>query len=173
MNLMYEPLWSPYLAGAGIGILLWCAFFLSGRPIGCSSAFSRTAGLIHAKISGSEIIHSAYYSRLPPRIEWQTMLVFGIVIGSWISSVLSGTFHINLVPPVFETTFGNNPGLRILTALSGGILMGIGARWAWGCTSGHGISGISQLSLASCAAVMSFFLGGIGTAMLLYAGFFS
>lgn len=170
MNLLFEPLWSPYYAGAGIGILLWCAFFLSGRPIGCSSAFSRAAGLIHAKVSGSVIYESEYYRRLPPRIEWQTMLVLGIVMGSCISAVLSGTFQINLVPPFFAAAFGNNPVLRISTALAGGILMGLGARWAWGCTSGHGISGISQLSLASIAAVMSFFLAGIATAMLLYAG---
>lgn len=172
MNLLYEPLWSPYYAGAGIGILLWCAFFLSGRPIGCSSAFSRAAGLIHARISGSGIYESEYYRRLPPRIEWQTMLVLGIVIGSCISAVLSGTFHVNLVPPLFASSFGNNAVLRITTALFGGILMGLGSRWAWGCTSGHGISGISQLSLASVAAVMSFFLAGIVTAMILYTGGF-
>jgi uncharacterized membrane protein YedE/YeeE len=46
--------------------------------------------------------------------------------------------------------------------------MAIGARWAGGCTSGHGISGSLQLSVASWVAVFCFFAGGIATAMLLF-----
>ena len=43
----------------------------------------------------------------------------------------------------------------------------LGARIADGCTSGHGISGIAQLSIGSFTAVAAMFAGGIGTAMLL------
>jgi len=53
-------------------------------------------------------------------------------------------------------------------ALLGGLLMGFGARWAGGCTSGHGISGTLQLSIGSWLAVMCFFAGGIATAMVLF-----
>jgi uncharacterized membrane protein YedE/YeeE len=170
MNLLMEPLWSPYLAGAGIGLLLLCSFLFSGRPLGCSSAFSRTAGMIQCHVLGKEIRNSEYYKLLPPKIEWQIMLVLGIVLGSFLSSSLSGTFELNVVPESFGSAFGYDPVLRIFTALAGGIFMGMGARWAWGCTSGHGISGFSQLSVASIAAVACFFAAGIATAMLLYAG---
>lgn len=156
------------MAGAGIGILVWCAFLFSGRPIGCSTAFSRTCGILQCLVCGEKVRKTEYYQMVPPKIEWQSMLVVGIVIGSFISSLLSGTFHLQIVPDTFATAFGSNPFLRIGVALAGGICMGLGARWAWGCTSGHGISGLSQLSLASLAAAICFFIGGIGSAMILY-----
>ncbi len=53
-------------------------------------------------------------------------------------------------------------------AFGGGVLMGLGARWAGGCTSGHGISGTMQLALSSWIAAACFFAGGIAGAMLIY-----
>jgi len=50
----------------------------------------------------------------------------------------------------------------------GGIIMGFGARWAGGCTSGHGISGTLQLAVSSWLAAICFFAGGILTAMFIY-----
>ena len=53
-------------------------------------------------------------------------------------------------------------GLRPLTILiAGGFLVGFGARWAGGCTSGHAISGLATLQLASLIAVVGFFAGGL------------
>lgn len=66
-----------------------------------------------------------------------------------------------MVPPFFKEIFGDDAILRLAVALVGGILMGQGARWAGGCTSGHGISGTLQLSLASWIAVICFFASGI------------
>jgi len=45
--------------------------------------------------------------------------------------------------------------------VGGGILIGFGTRWAGGCTSGHAISGLSNLQLPSLIAVIGFFIGGI------------
>jgi uncharacterized membrane protein YedE/YeeE len=64
--------------------------------------------------------------------------------------------------------FGPSPVLRVLVALAGGILLGFGSRWAGGCTSGHGINGSIQLSLASMVTAACFFAGGIATALLLF-----
>jgi uncharacterized membrane protein YedE/YeeE len=58
--------------------------------------------------------------------------------------------------------------LRLLTALIGGIFLGFGARWAGGCTSGHGISGTLQLAVSGWLAVCAFFAGGAAVAFLLY-----
>jgi len=60
--------------------------------------------------------------------------------------------------------------LGYLLGITGGIIMGIGARWAGGCTSGHGISGTLQLAVSSWLATLSFLVGGIITAMILYRG---
>ena len=50
-------------------------------------------------------------------------------------------------------------GIAIL--LGGGLLIGFGTRWANGCTSGHAISGLSDLQLPSLVAVIGFFIGGL------------
>ena len=96
------------------------------------------------------------------------MIIPGIIIGAFISAILSGQFHILWVPRLWGATFGYNPLTRIIAALAGGILLGLGARWAGGCTSGHGINGSIQLSLASIITACCFFIGGIATALLIF-----
>ena len=85
----------------------------------------------------------------------------GVVIGSLLSALLSGDFHWQWVPSIWANTFGSNPVLRVIVALVGGILLGFGARWADGCTSGHGISGTLQLAVSSWISAICFFIGGI------------
>ncbi|WP_319580310.1 YeeE/YedE thiosulfate transporter family protein [uncultured Methanospirillum sp.] len=161
------PLWSPYLAGAGIGILLCFAMLLSNRPFGCGAAFTGVAGMIESLFRGRKQVEGKeYFKEFPLHIDWQWMFVFGIIIGAFISTLLSGTFQITWIPHTFAIAFGDNPLLRLVTAIIGGVLIGVGARWCWGCPSSHGISGIPQLSLASFVAVACMFAVGIG------AGFF-
>jgi len=64
--------------------------------------------------------------------------------------------------------FGYDPVIRIIAAIGGGILLGFGARWAVGCTSGHGINGSIQLSIASIITACCFFIGGIVTALFIF-----
>jgi len=160
-------IWSPYIAGVLIGILVCFSFLLSDRPIGCSTAFVKTRGLIEKVLRGDRIHDIEYYREIPPRIDWQFMIVPGIIIGAFLSSVLSGTFRFEFVPPLWASTFGDTPVLRLIVALAGGIFLGIGSRWAGGCTSGHGISGTLQLSISSIVSATFFFVGGIATAMVL------
>jgi uncharacterized membrane protein YedE/YeeE len=96
------------------------------------------------------------------------MLVLGVFIGAFLSAKLSGQFQGDWVPTKWAATFGNTPLTRWIVALIGGIVMGIGARWAGGCTSGHGISGTLQLAVSSWLAVICFFISGIATAMLIF-----
>lgn len=159
--------WSPYLVGAGIGVLIWTAFLLSDRPLGCSTAYAKTAGMIESVISRQKAENMPYYRKIPPTIDWQWMLIIGTMIGAALSAYLSGGWTVSVIPHLFESTFGDNELLRLTVALSGGILMGLGARWAGGCTSGHGISGTLQLSLASWIAVICFFAAGIIAAGLI------
>jgi hypothetical protein len=73
-----------------------------------------------------------------------------------------------MVPELWERRIGSSAFLRWLTAFSGGILLGIGSRWADGCTSGHGISGTLQLVVSSWIAAICFFIGGVLTALLIF-----
>jgi uncharacterized membrane protein YedE/YeeE len=168
--LMMERL-SPYVAGIGIGLLSWAAFLLSDRPLGCSTAFSRTSGMIEKLFRGSKVKEKAYYKKVSPSVDWQWMLVLGVFIGAFLSAKLSGQFQGDWVPTKWATSFGETPFTRWIVALTGGIVMGIGARWAGGCTSGHGISGTLQLNVGSWLAAMCFFIGGIATAMIIFKVF--
>jgi len=69
------------------------------------------------------------------------------------------SFTFSGCPVSGEDAFGHNPLIRISVALAGGILLGLGARRAGGCTSGHGISGSIQLSPASIITACCFFIG--------------
>jgi hypothetical protein len=109
-----------------------------------------------------------YYQKIKPKVDWQWMIVFGLVIGSFLSTFLSGRLAVLIVPPVFAGAFGADALFRLAIALFGGILIGLGARWAGGCTSGHGISGTLQLSLVSWIAVICFFVSGIVVAALIF-----
>jgi uncharacterized membrane protein YedE/YeeE len=163
--------WSPYIVGVGIGVLSWLTFLLSDKPIGCSTAFARTSGMIERLFRGQKVMDKPYYKQFPPVIDWEWMLVLGVVIGSFISSKLSGVFHISWIPSLWAGAFGTAVTKRFLVALVGGIFMGIGSRWAGGCTSGHGISGTLQLTVSSWLATISFFIGGILAALLIFRVF--
>ncbi|HPX73133.1 MAG TPA: YeeE/YedE thiosulfate transporter family protein [Methanoregulaceae archaeon] len=162
------PLWSPYLVGVCIGLLVCLAFVLSDRPIGCSTGFVKIRGLAEKIFCSKKIQEKEYYKKFPPAVDWQLMIIPGIIIGAFLSSVLSGTFGLFIIPPLWAEQFGSSAVLRIIAAITGGILLGIGARWAGGCTSGHGISGSLQLSVGSILSSACFFAGGIAMAMILF-----
>ena len=163
-----QAAWSPYLAGAGIGILSCLALVLADRPLGMLDGIcqgtgtdreddqrrkDRKDGILpeHRPAGGLGLHdHPGDYHRRVPLI------------------ILSGTFHVVWVPLMWGSVFGDNAVIRVIAALAGGVLLGFGARWAGGCTSGHGISGSIQLSLASMITAACFFAGGITVAMLLY-----
>ncbi len=160
--------WSPYAVGIGIGVLSWFAFLLSDKPIGCSTAFARTSGMIERLFRGDKVLEKPYYRKVVPNVDWGWMLVVGIVIGAFISAQLSGVFQALWVPDKWAVAFGDDVVLRWAVALVGGVLMGLGARWAGGCTSGHGISGTLQLGVSSWVAAICIFVGGIAAALVIY-----
>jgi len=124
--------------------------------------------MIERLFRGEKVGEKAYYKKFTPSIDWEWMLVIGIFVGAFISASLSGEFRAEWVPSKWSSTFGNSVFLRWVVSLVGGMVMGIGARWAGGCTSGHGISGTLQLAVSSWLAVICFFVGGIATALLIY-----
>jgi uncharacterized membrane protein YedE/YeeE len=168
MELLTDIRWSPYAVGIGIGILSWFSFLISREPLSCSTSFARMSGVIERLFRGKKVELKPYYQEIKIVIDWQGMLVLGIVIGSLMSALLSGDFHCQWVPSLWATVFGNSPGLRVIVALLGGIFLGFGARWAGGCTSGHGISGTLQLAVSSWISAICFFIGGILMAQFLF-----
>lgn len=168
MELLTEVRWSPYLVGMGIGMLSWLTFLISRQPIACSTTFARLIGMVEMLFGGKKVELKPYYHKLKLVVDWQMMLVLGVVIGAFLSALLSGDFRLQWVPSSWENSFGTDPILRVVMALAGGVILGFGARWADGCTSGHGISGTLQLAVSSWISAVCFFIGGILAAHLIF-----
>ena len=160
--------WSPYLVGIGIGILSWLAFLPSNHPIEVSTALSKSAGMIEKVLRGPKVLEKLYYPKNPPQIDWEWMFVVGLFFGALTASWLADDIAWRWMPAMWQDKFGSGILLRLVVAVPGGIRVGFGARWGRGCTSGHGISGTLQLVLSSWLAVISFFIGGITVAAIMY-----
>lgn len=165
--------WSPYVAGAGIGILSWFAFATVDHPIGVTSAFESTAALAEKAIAPETERTNGYFQRKaaegqPPKIGWEWMLVVGVFIGAWVSSKLSGDRGASTVSPLWRARFGDSAPLRLTVAFLAGGLMMFGARLAQGCTSGHGISGTLQLAVSSWIFISVAFAVAIATTWMVY-----
>lgn len=167
-QLIFASSWSPYLVGSLIGLLSWFSFILSKKPLGTSTSYARASARLGAIFIGDSVLDWKYYQKYKPELEWQSMLVIGIVIGSFISAIFSGDFNLTFRPLTeFESVLNQTLLGRIFSAFSGGILLGFGSRLAGGCTSGHGISGAFQLSIASWISLIAFFVGGAAAAFLI------
>lgn len=163
------PAWSPYLVGAGIGVLSWLTFYFADKPIGASSFYATVAGAIGRLFARKHTDSLEYYNENPPKIAWETVLVIGTVAGAFIAAMTGGEFANRWLPPFWIARFGEQSfALHTALGLVGGILMAFGARFAGGCTSGHGISGTLQLNVGSWISVICFFIGGIAIAYPLY-----
>ena len=168
-SVLTDTNWSPYAVGIGIGILSWLSFLISGKPIAISTSCARVGGLIEEGVTGENAEKRPYYKKIKLEINWQLMLVVGVVLGSFLSAIISDDFQVGVwVPSLWASAFGDSAVLRVLVALVGGIILGFGARFADGCTSGHGISGTLQLAVSSWVSAICFFIGGIITAHIIY-----
>lgn len=160
--------WSPYVVGAGIGVLSWLTFYFSDKPIGASSFYATVAGLIGQKAAPRRTDELDYFKTEPPAMNWEFVFVLAAIAGAGVASITGGGFANEWVPEMWRARFGDSVGLRAAFAFAGGGLMAFGARLAGGCTSGHGISGTLQLNVASWIAVVCFFVGGATVAALLF-----
>jgi len=109
-----------------------------------------------------------YFTKEKVRVDWQFMLVLGIFLGAVISSATDRSFKLEGVPPIWENRFGPSIGKRALWAFFGGVVAMVGARMADGCPSGHGLSGMMQLSVSSFVALGMFFSVGVLVAIYVY-----
>ncbi len=166
--------WSPYLAGALLGLLAIASvlattqFLGKTSYLGASTTFVRAAGILEQTIAADHVVLNEYYTETKVRVDWQFMLVVGIVLGAFISSTMDKSFRLESVPPTWEERFGPSIGKRAVGAFMGGVIAMIGARLADGCPSGHGLSGMMQLSVSSFVALIMFFGVGVLVARIVY-----
>ncbi len=151
--------WSPYVSGAVLGLTLLGTFYVAGRGLGASGAFSLAAAVgLHAaapEYAGSLRYFSQYLDSPAPLLNWNLFLIIGVFLGALAGALISGTFRV-----LFDRSTAMSVGRRLLTAFSGGIILGFAARLARGCTSGVALTGGSQLALSGWVFVIAMFATG-------------
>lgn len=168
--------WNPYIVGVFIGILALASVLVTTKTLGktyflgTSTTFVRAIGLIEKVFFPEHVAKNEYFKKEKVKVDWQFMLVIGIFFGALISSLMDKSFKIEQVPPIWKERFGQSPLLRAFFAFLGGVITMFGARLADGCPTGHGLSGMMQLSLSGFIAVGMFFITGALITRLIYGG---
>ena len=138
-----------YIAGPLLGLFVPAMLLLTGKEPGVSGSFRHACALV----PGTKAFPYFSYDVLKDGL-WQILFVAGILLGGTLVQFGLGGAGVPLFLPENLTA----AGLGLLFA--GGVFVGFGTRWADGCTSGHTISGISNLSWPSVVASACFIIGG-------------
>ena len=146
-----KPYADPYLAGAGIGVVLLAAYALAGQGLGASGAFASVTAALTAAVVGTQQAAAwpAVAPYLPaglasPLSDWLVWELAGMATGAFLSAWRAGRLAHTL-----ERGPGVSGRARIVAAVAGGALMGVGAKFARGCTSGQALSGGALLAVGS------------------------
>ena len=167
-----KPEWSPYVAGAGLGLVTIIALVLSSalQPapilIGASGAYENLVAPIGLAVDPKNL----YFNNImPPGLTWSVWILLGVFLGGLVSALLSGTFKWRKLPDQqWEGVFGKSVVKRWLIVFGAAALLEYAAGIAGGCTSGLAISGGVVLAPASFIFLGGMFASGIVTAWLLY-----
>jgi len=174
MNWIFEP-WPWYVSGPLIALVMM-TLLLAGKRFGMSSNLRTMCSVLGAG-KHAEFFRFDWKSQ-----RWNLLVILGTAIGGFLASQymtndqgvqltessqeklqalgFESTGSAYLPDELFSTEALGDPktlGLLIL----GGFLVGFGTRYAGGCTSGHAISGLSNLQMPSLIAVIGFFAGGL------------
>jgi uncharacterized membrane protein YedE/YeeE len=177
------PFWLGAIGLAGVALLHWIGL---GRLMAVSGSFSaivnrargtgesmsedallRASAAEFGGVAGPEVVASPRTS-----LGHHTVFLLGLVGGGFVSAVLAGAFHVTpgLRSEELASILGTRSPLATLPLCAiGGVLVGFGTRMASGCTSGHGLCGVSRLQVGSLAATMAFFGTGIVVSFVLGA----
>jgi uncharacterized membrane protein YedE/YeeE len=132
-----------YIAGPVLGVLIVALRAAVNKPLGALGGY----------------IDFAEHGLRPSLLGFSAFVLAGTVLGGALFGVSSGTQS----TPLYAGLLPGPPALQLGILAIAGLVMGVGARTAGGCTSGHGLTGMSLGSPASIAAAMTFF----GTAVAL------
>ena len=173
--------WPWYVAGPMIGLFVPLLLLLTGKAFGVSSSLKHACA---ATVPGRAEYFN--YDWTASGL-WNLLFVAGILLGGVLAvqglggggptgisaatkadlRALGITDFSGLVPPMLFSwsSLTTLPGL--VAIVLGGFLVGFGARYAGGCTSGHAITGLATLQVPSLIAVVGFFIGGLFTTYVL------
>lgn len=170
-----QPIISWKIAGLALGLLLTLATFLV-KPLGVSTQFVVMDGIVMHQIAPQLAESNQYLSRYGTPGDWGIgygwMLVFGMLVGGGTTAMLfrkkQPEADKGSMPPMWKAQFGPSEFKRNSAAFVGGVMLLFGARLAGGCTSGHMISGISQMAVSSLIFGITTFAVAILAARFIY-----
>jgi len=137
-HLVCEKIWPKEIIVVLCGVLMAAGFYFSNRA-GRNGGFGITTPLI----SWLNVIVNNNYG-----LNWASTLVAGTILGSFITTLISGEFAL----------VGTN-AVTIVKTMIGSILMGVGAVWAQGCLIGNGLVGTAQLSVRAWTGLLCITFG--------------
>jgi uncharacterized membrane protein YedE/YeeE len=149
MDFILQP-WPWWFSGILIGLTVPLLFFLTGQAFGISSSLQQIGAMCspNSKLS--------YFKNYDCRAgRWTLAFAVGIAIGGYVAQHWLSANPVEFLPASWATWQG---AVRLFV---GGVLIGFGARYANGCTSGHAITGIANLNWPSLVATIFFFVGGL------------
>jgi uncharacterized protein len=171
--------WPWYVAGPLIGLIVPLLLLLGGKVFGISANLRHMCAAAPAPRRFKPSFLRYDWKRTGG---WNLVFILGVALGGFLSvmllgmpdagSSISAATRADLMALGIEDFSGLVPadlfswqwlltprGLLVLVV--GGFLVGFGARYAGGCTSGHAISGLADLQVPSLVAVLGFFAGGL------------
>ena len=161
-----RPYASPYLAGVGIGLVLLAAYVTVGRGLGASGAFSAVAAAGVAAVApqqaaASPVLGDYLGGARGPLAGWLVIELIGVALGGYLSARLAGRRRrtVERGPRVSDRT-------RLVYGFGGGVVMGVGAKLARGCTSGQALTGGALLSVGSWIFIATAFTAAFAAAPL-------
>jgi len=163
INFLFVDPWPWWLGGIVIGLLVPLMYYLFNTPLGVSTGYGNLVKIILPKTK-LKWLNSENFA---DRFNWRLFFILGMVIGGFISARAMGSPLVTLDMGIFTQSV-NWPFLElILWFFFGGLLLGLGARIAGGCTSGHSIHGIANFQLSGVIATAFFVLFGVGATYLI------
>lgn len=150
--------WNPYVAGVALGLVLLACFYLLGSGLGASGAVTRTAAVVAHTVAPQAVEQNGYLKSFykpnakSPFVNQIVFMVLGVFVGGIVAVFTAGRFK----PGIGKGPTASS-GLRLSMAVVGGILGGIGTRFAMGCTSGQALSGGATMVAGSWAFMMAVF----------------
>ncbi len=149
---------NPYLAGFLLGVVLLATIYITGRGLGASGAVKSGVIAIVQEVAPEHSENTKYYNDYAkkhpdgPLKTWLVIEVLGVLIGGFISGVAAKRlkFKVERGPNISSRT-------RLVFALIGGALFGIGSQLGRGCTSGAALSGMAVMSLGGIVTMLAIF----------------
>jgi hypothetical protein len=161
-----KELWSPYVAGALLGIVGILTVVFGQNLLGASGGFENIAAYIGKIIDPA----NTYFNYIMPAgITYPVLLLVGIFLGGLVGALSSKTFKFRRMDDEqWKRAYGKQVWKRWLLLFLGGIVLEYAAGIAGGCTSGLAISGGMLLAPAAFLFIAGMFISGILTALVIY-----